>query len=276
MTPHFGKPRLLSYVSLTNVHSGLSFETSSTEGAILTFPEGAIARELANVSRFRQYIKANLEEWYRYVNGPLGCEAKNGEVRLVTGCVKATSWGVATVTNLSSGQETQYLKYCSVEAGGVTKAPIPLYKWEYTGLADAKVGPDLEEIEHLKRDDGSDMASGANYQNQCLFISTLNPMLGDDVFEKISRELESALTHDSQQIQKGGSGSTTSNPPNSGALAGSTGSQTGGDSAIPPGSTFRSSGAASQELAIGNITKERVTMSRSPTAPVGVICESDR
>lgn len=276
MTLHFGKLQLSSYVPLTDVHSGLSFETSSTEGAILTFPEGAIARELANVSLFRQYIKANIEEWYRYVNGPLGCEVKNGEVRLVTGCVKATSWGVAAVTNLSQGQETHYLKYCSVEDGGVAKTPIPLYKWEYTGLADAKVGPDLEEIEDLKRDNDLDMASGAKYQNQCLFINTLNPMLGDDVFEKISRELESALTQDSQQIQKGGgSGSTTSSPPNSGALAGSIGPQTGTDSAIPPGSTSRSSGAATENLAIGNILKERVTMSRSPSAPVSLICESN-
>ncbi|KJA19859.1 hypothetical protein HYPSUDRAFT_143195, partial [Hypholoma sublateritium FD-334 SS-4] len=80
---------------------GLSFQTSANEGTILTVPEGAVALDLENVPRFRAYAAANVENWYRYVNGPRGREAKNGEVRLVIGCDKTTSWGMASVANMS-------------------------------------------------------------------------------------------------------------------------------------------------------------------------------
>ena len=75
------------------------FESSASEGAILTMPQGAHAEHLANVSKFRQYLSANAESWYRYVNDERGREARNGDVRLVIGCDKASSWGMATFAN---------------------------------------------------------------------------------------------------------------------------------------------------------------------------------
>ncbi|KAF8956508.1 hypothetical protein BDZ97DRAFT_1616431, partial [Flammula alnicola] len=71
---------------------GLCFETSASEGAILTMPEGAISQDLENIPRFRAYAAKHVDNWYRFVNGPRGREAKNGDVRLVVGCDKTTSW----------------------------------------------------------------------------------------------------------------------------------------------------------------------------------------
>ncbi|KAF9476418.1 hypothetical protein BDN70DRAFT_776591, partial [Pholiota conissans] len=75
--------------------------TAAAEGAILTIPEGAVSYDLENIPRIRGYAAENIESWYRYVNGPRGREAKNGEVRLVIGCDKTTSWGMAVISGQS-------------------------------------------------------------------------------------------------------------------------------------------------------------------------------
>ena len=76
--------------------SDIVFESSASEGAILTMPRGARSEDLGNKATFRNYAAANVANWYRHVNGPRGLEAKNGEVRLVVGFDKTTSWGIAT------------------------------------------------------------------------------------------------------------------------------------------------------------------------------------
>ena len=81
------------------MYSDIVFESSASEGAILTMPRGAKSEDLGNSARFREYEAANVADWYRFVNGPLGREAMNGDVRLVVGFDKATSWGIATFAN---------------------------------------------------------------------------------------------------------------------------------------------------------------------------------
>jgi hypothetical protein len=193
---------LLPCANLTdqfNIFRGLSFETSATEGAILTLPEGAFARDLENIPRIRAYAAANVESWYRYINGPRGREAKNGEVRLVIGCDKTTAWGMAAVSSQNQ-HKVHLLKYCSIEGGhNTTSSPIPLYKWECSGYAVAQVGPGLQEIEDLKRNDASEAAVRGKYRNQGLFLRTLNLTLNDEVFAAISQELELKLIQETQQ-----------------------------------------------------------------------------
>ena len=157
----------------------------------MTLPEGAVALDLENIPRFRAYAAANVENWYRYVNGPRGREAKNGEVRLVVGCDKAASWGMAAVANIPQ-HKTHYLKFRAIdELSAVSSSPIPLYRWEYSGMAEARVGPDLAEILELKRSDDS-AEPGRSYMNQCLFVRTLNLTLNDDVFAALNRDVEAA------------------------------------------------------------------------------------
>ena len=110
------------------------------------------------------------------VNGPRGREAKNGEVRLVVGFDKATSWGIATFANQTQ-QNSCLLKF------GPSEGTASTYKWsEYSGVANVKAGPDPDKIDELRLDsDPPDI----QFENQCLFVRTLNATLADDVWADI-------------------------------------------------------------------------------------------
>ena len=155
--------------------SDIVFESSASEGAILTMPRGARSEDLGNLARFREYAAANVADWYRFVNGPRGREAKNGDVRLVVGFDKTTSWGIATFSNLTQ-QNSCLLKFGPSEGDSA-------YTWsEYSGVADVRAGPDSDEIDELKIDsDPPDV----QFENQCLFVRTLNVTLADDVWADI-------------------------------------------------------------------------------------------
>ena len=74
---------------------GLVFETSTSgsEGAILVLPRGA---HCENIELETSYLTLTVvEAWYRYAIN-CGCDVQNGDIRLVYGCDKATSWGIAT------------------------------------------------------------------------------------------------------------------------------------------------------------------------------------
>ena len=157
--------------------SDIVFESSASEGAILTMPRGARSEDLGNLARFREYAAANVVNWYRFVNGPRGREAKNGDVRLVVGFDKTTSWGIATFDN-----QTQQ-NSCRLKFGPSEKDSASTYTWsENSGVANVRAGPDSDEIDELRIDsDPPDV----QFENQCLFVRTLNVTLADDVWADI-------------------------------------------------------------------------------------------
>ena len=141
-------------------------------------PRGARSEDLGNLARFREYTAANVADWYRFINGPLGREAKNGDVRLVVGFDKTSSWGIATFANQTQ-QNSCLLKFGPSSSEGDSSN----YKWsEYSGVADVRAGPDSYEIDELRLDgDPPDV----QFENQCLFVRTLNATLADDVWADI-------------------------------------------------------------------------------------------
>jgi len=148
-------------------------------------PHGAHAEDLTNVSHFRKYFSANAESWYRYANNIDGREAKNGDVRLVIGCDKTSSWGMATFSN-STAQDF-HLKFKPTSESGSRRT----YGWEYSAMVDARVGPDPEELEELRSTDAS--GDSSVYKNQCLFVRTLNATLRDDVWKGLGFDFEMAM-----------------------------------------------------------------------------------
>ncbi|KAF9485679.1 hypothetical protein BDN70DRAFT_870993, partial [Pholiota conissans] len=199
----------LASADITKVRSsdpsfrGMSFKTSSTDGAILTFPDGAMTINFRNVHLIRRYAYEHLSNWYRFANGPRGLELKNGELHLVTGCDKATSWGMAAIANVES--ERHSLKYYL--SPGDRGSDIPLYEWEYTGHTEARVGPDLEEIEELRQTDHDPEEAGigvvgreGKFYNQCLFVRTLKLTLDEDEFQTIGQEI--APKSEAQSLQR--------------------------------------------------------------------------
>ena len=161
--------------------SDIVFESSASEGAILTMPRGARSEDLGNLARFRKYAAANVANWYRYVNGPCGREAKNGDVHLVVGFDKTTSWGIATFAN-----QTQH-NSCRLKFGPLEGDAANTYTWsENSGVADVRAGPDSDESDELRI--GSDPPD-IQFENQCLFVRTLNVNLKDDVWADIHSSL---------------------------------------------------------------------------------------
>jgi hypothetical protein len=162
--------------------SGVVFESYASEGAILTMPKGARSTDLANYARFREYAAANVADWYKFANGPRGREAKNGDVRLVVGFDKTTSWGIATFANQTLSQQNGcQLRFSPCEEGRLMSS-ASTYSWQYSWATEVQVGPSSTQINELKRDsDPPDV----QFENQCLFVRTLNATLSDHVWADI-------------------------------------------------------------------------------------------
>lgn len=162
--------------------SGMIFEASASEGAILTMPLGLNSEDLASIRRMRKYVAANAEHWYRYINDCRGREAHNGDVRVVIGYDKTRAWGMATFSNLTAQNDYFHLTFRPVE-----QRDMKTYKWEHSSMAEVRAGPDACEIEALRKNDPAQQE--AEYDNQCLFVRTLNFKLRDDIWQKLESEL---------------------------------------------------------------------------------------
>uniref|UniRef100_A0A8H8CMT1 Uncharacterized protein n=1 Tax=Psilocybe cubensis TaxID=181762 RepID=A0A8H8CMT1_PSICU len=152
--------------------SGLVFESSASNGAILTMPLGSKSEDLGSIGRFRRYVAANMLHWYNYAYHDREYDVRNGDLRLVIGCDKTSSWGMATFANSAAHQESFHLKFGLIEGRR--------YGWEYSGTAEVRVGPDAHEIAQLWDNDPSQ--HNITYENQCLFIRTINATLPDDIW----------------------------------------------------------------------------------------------
>ena len=231
-------------------------------------PDGAISQDLENLPIFREYVAANVQRWYRYINGPRGREAKNGDVRLVVGCDKATSWGMAALSNTQPSE----LKFKSLDTQSSSSGKA--YAWEYSGIASVKVGPGQKEIYELRREDPDDSPSQDKYLNQCLFVRTLNVKLSGEDWENLIHEIGVGDTPNS--VAEHENGMAFPSPSNRGAP--SDGTRTISPTAGGHG-TRRSAGYNSaMEFTSPGIALNRLTISVPPTATVsgeferGVIC----
>ena len=143
-------------------------------------PEGAYSEDLSIPSRLGQYIATHAEDWYRFVNGPRGREAQNGDLRVVVGCDKTTSWGMTTFSHSSLSRKSKF----RLEFSALGKQQLPRnagnkFMWEHSNVAEVRVGPGRGENEELGETDSNRL------RNQCLFIRTLNVSLSEKVWEEI-------------------------------------------------------------------------------------------
>jgi hypothetical protein len=146
-------------------------------------PRGARAEDLRNLTSFREYAIANVAHWYRFVNGPRGRGAKNGDVHLVAGCDKTTSWGMTAFGNQTQ-QNSCRLKFSPSEGDSTST-----YRWsENSGDVAVKAGPSAEQSHELRID--SDPPN-FQFENQCLFMRTFNITLTDDAWADIHSTLGS-------------------------------------------------------------------------------------
>ena len=154
-------------------------------------PQGAYHEDLKNIRRFREYASLHAESWYQYANGPCGRDIGNGELHLVTGCDKTTSWGIATYSHLQSScpeDNVSLLRFNPVgNARQGRDSSYRTYKWDYEGAAEAKSGPEEDELMNLG------VNGSVPPRNQCTFIRSLTPAIGVDVWERLELKVASEV-----------------------------------------------------------------------------------
>lgn len=170
------------YIGISNdpfIRSGFVFETSDREGAILIMPDGAMSQELHTLGIVKKYVMDNADSWYQYVNHDCGGEVEKGDIRLVIGVDKVSSWGIATYA--SSGAEQVRLEFKGVDNGTTSRA----YTWDCFGTASAgRVGPQDAEIRDLMQE-----SDGSCLRNQCVFIRTMNFTASGEMWTKSAGHL---------------------------------------------------------------------------------------
>ena len=178
-------------------------------------PEGAISEDLENLRGIRQYASAtNVKMWYKYVIVTRGREAKNGDLRLVIGCDKATSWGVASLPHTSQRSKLKF-KPLDAQVSGCGSCG---YTWEHSGTVDVRNGPNQEEVDKLKRENPKDESADL-YLNQCLFVRTMDLKLCPDDWNELDHEIGIERTLNSSTEH--GTGTPSRSPRNQGLSSGS-------------------------------------------------------
>ena len=147
-------------------------------------PDGAFSQELNNVSLFRRYIANHAKSWYEFVNGPRGREAKNGDLRVVVGCDKTTSWGMATFTDVASPSDLGLRFIANRHANGSISNTN---SWLCTGVAECKSGPD--DYESLQSVLPAEL--DRRPRNQCLFVRSLSVTLSKALWKSVRRRRSS-------------------------------------------------------------------------------------
>jgi len=154
-------------------------------------PQGAYDEDLKNIRRFREYTLIHAESWYQYANGPCGREIGNGELHLVTGCDKTTSWGIATYSHLQSKHPEDNVSLLRFNPVGNERqgrhSSYTTYEWDFEGAAEAKSGPEEDELIDLW------VNGSVPPRNQCTFIRSLTPAFGDDDWEGLQLKVESSV-----------------------------------------------------------------------------------
>ncbi|KAJ7469879.1 hypothetical protein B0H11DRAFT_1684476, partial [Mycena galericulata] len=95
-----------SHVSNTQIRKrrldvNADISMASKEAAVLLLPDGASRTDLRRLKRFRDYAMKHAQRWYEFVNGDLERMVESGDLYLVTGVDKTSSWSLAALENRS-------------------------------------------------------------------------------------------------------------------------------------------------------------------------------
>ncbi|KAJ7708943.1 hypothetical protein B0H17DRAFT_1031304 [Mycena rosella] len=99
---------------------------NSRQTGLLLLPDGASRWDLRPQRVFRDHALRHGQSWYAFVNGDLGRMIGSGDLYLVTGVTKSTSWSVAALEN-RSGDGKVSLKLKAAQFGTVGSS----YGWEW-------------------------------------------------------------------------------------------------------------------------------------------------
>ena len=144
--------------------------STAKEAAILIMPGGATTQNLLNTWGVRDAITRNAKDWYTFTRTTRGRCVRNGDIRVVVGVDKVSSWGIAT-SACDSSQTASYV---------FKNHPTHSYQWDCIG-GSGRVGPQKREIRGLIEDNGVP-------ENQCVFVRTINFTLSGKMWNDFSSE----------------------------------------------------------------------------------------
>ncbi|KAF9048914.1 hypothetical protein BJ165DRAFT_1069438 [Panaeolus papilionaceus] len=181
-----------------------NFEILSSEGVILTLPEGAQSSSIQTSSLWVNYMTRNLKGWYNYAKVTLGYEVNNGDIRLVTGCDKASCWGMAVAEQQPTAENSYRLRFRRATG---RKAPAK-HMWECDGIVDTRVGPSQDHIREVRRESLRRyllrwlQPRTANHpqRDQCLFIKSINVRLDGKSWNEIKTEAEELYNNSGSEL----------------------------------------------------------------------------
>ncbi|KAF8185697.1 hypothetical protein BJ912DRAFT_972891 [Pholiota molesta] len=174
--------------------SGIHFQSSAVEGAILALPNGAVSQDAT--------LRDNIVGWYKYAKEVRGWSIKNGDLRVVVGVDKTSSWGMATFASRTEVRDVQ-LQFRQIDH----PEPGGMYRWEYEGMVNAaRVGPSRRQIDALVPSNAESRSQQSpSFENQCIFVRTLNTNLQDDTWETMESEWKRlGIAEGSNQGNQGG------------------------------------------------------------------------
>ncbi|KAJ7133817.1 hypothetical protein C8R46DRAFT_1235406 [Mycena filopes] len=105
----------------------VEISASSRQAAMLILPDGASRWDIRRLQRFRDYALKHAQSWYEFVNISLERMVESGDLYLVTGIDKSTSWSLAALENESQDCKISLkLKAAQVGSAGTSCA----WEWE--------------------------------------------------------------------------------------------------------------------------------------------------
>ncbi|KIM38793.1 hypothetical protein M413DRAFT_447506 [Hebeloma cylindrosporum] len=151
---------------------GAIFDAVAEELATLTIPGRVTSRDVIDVSCFRKYIAANAVGWYKGVNEVGGRQATNGDLRIVVGGDRCSSW-----SRLATASAAVY---------------IPDHESPTTrSFVQFNVGVNADGLGVLYIMQGNRRIrdpEGVVYQNQSVFLRTLNISVCDDIWSQLTED----------------------------------------------------------------------------------------
>lgn len=151
-------------------------------------PNGAYHEDLLNFQDFKAVASQNAEEWYRFAIETCGRNIKNGQLRLVTGCDKTNSWGIATYSDLQGP--------VAISLTANSTQPAVEYTWDYEGRVQAKAGPKFEE----SLDSTGNREYPQSVHNQCTFLRSFTLTLAEDVWKTMPSNLTQDLSDNNNNL----------------------------------------------------------------------------
>ena len=136
-------------------------------------------------------MAVHLGSWYEFANIKMRYGVGNGDIRLVIGCHKAPSWGMAAFSNASHASNLRLRFRLLDQTDRQTTGRG--YGWDYAsghGMTEVRVGPSNNN--DLRTCDDQPLC------NQALFLLTLNPLLSEEEWKRVRRPSGQVLAAQTQ------------------------------------------------------------------------------